>query len=359
MKITGIQLLFIQFILILSAIDIFMPSVIAKEVGPDAWLSIILAFIFSVFLAWIYAYIGCKIYPDNLTSYLKKRGTLGKAILFAYFYLYFILIITVYREFLELVKVFLPQTPLLVIGILMQLVIFYGVLSGTETMARATEILTPFGIFALILVAGYALTKADFGNFKPFLLRGIFPVIKGSIEIINFFGDTLLLWFFAINFYSKPEKLFRLLVVGYFFICIALFGGVLGVAVFGVKCAAKMELVALEMVRIVNIADFLKHLDSVMLGVWSIGGVLKLTFLYLGLAELFKAVINVKKAELHILPLSVLALISAIYGFENMGKYFSYLGELTYFTLIFSVLIPLLFVFFLFLTKNKKLQQKI
>ncbi|GAV23647.1 GerAB/ArcD/ProY family transporter [Carboxydothermus pertinax] len=355
MKITGLQLIYIQFTLILSVVDIFLPSIIAKEAGPDAWISIILAFIFSIFLAWIYSNIANKIYPDNLTSYLIKKGIIGKIILGLYWYLYFILIITVLREFMELIRVFLPETPLFMIGILMQITVLYGLFSGTETMAKATEILAPLGILALVIVAGYALFKADFGYFKPFLAKGIKPAIKGSIEIINFFGDTLLLWFFAVNLYEKPEKLFRLLVLGYFIISIALFGGVLGIAVFGVKTTAKMELVALEMVRIVNIADFLKHLDSVMLGVWAIGGVLKLTFLYLSLTEILKALMDIKKIKINSLPIGVWALISAIYGFKNLGEYFSYLGELTYFTLIFSILVPFVLLLIISLPKGKKL----
>jgi len=345
MKITGLQLFYMQVVIILSTVDVFLPSIIAKDSGPDAWLAILIAFIFGIFMAWIYGNILNKIYPDNMTTFLKKRGFAGKILLCLYFYLYFILTVVVMREISELMLVFLPQTPMLAISLLMQLVIFYGLFSGVATMAKATEVLAPIGIGALAIVAGYALTKTDFGNFKPILANGFFPVVKGSFDIINFFGDTLVLLFFAANLFDKPQKLFRIFILGYFVITIALLGGVLGIGVFGAKTAASMEMIALEMVRIVNIADFLKNLDSIMLGVWAIGGVLKLTFFYFGLLEILKVIANVKNIKLHALPLGIIGVMIALYGFKDLGEFFSYLGLLTYFTLIFSLLIPIIIVF--------------
>lgn len=79
---------------------------------------------------------------------------------------------------------FLPNTPLLIIGICFISIVIYANIKGLTTILRLSFILMFINFFLFLIPFIHLLPNANYNNLKPFLATGISNSILGSIKLV-------------------------------------------------------------------------------------------------------------------------------------------------------------------------------
>lgn len=138
------QFAFIVIIFISSTADIFLPSIMTKLAGRDAWLSIIVAALAASVIVLIQARL-VQCYPGEFSSQYTRKilgPYLGNLIIFLYIFIFFLLFITlaIIGELIQISgTVFLRTTPEIVLTMVISLAAAYAVFLGIEIIARMVE----------------------------------------------------------------------------------------------------------------------------------------------------------------------------------------------------------------------------
>ncbi len=97
--------------------------------------------------------------------------------------IFIISIVTIYGICNFVTSQFLSETPVIIIGIMIGIVIVYNITKGIEVITRANIIFLAI-ILALSIISFISLiTQIDKSNLKPILENGITPPLKGSIYL--------------------------------------------------------------------------------------------------------------------------------------------------------------------------------
>ncbi|MTI81546.1 MAG: hypothetical protein FH758_11820 [Firmicutes bacterium] len=345
-KISSRQLMFIIITFIISTADIFLPNIVAQQAGRDSWISILIALAEALVVAAVAVALGLR-FP-RLTLVQISQKVLGKwlgwilAFIFvnAFFLSLFFLIV---GEFGVIIKSsFLQQTPLIVLNGLLIIIAAYAVYQGIETIARVTEILMPLGIGVLFLVGLLVLPEVDINNYLPIMEEGIVPVINGSYRLVSFLGEGIII-LMLIPYVNQPQKVPSTISWSMIILAAFLLIGVLAIGMFGPQQTANMTFPALQMVRRIQIGDFLEHLDAIIMTIWVGGIYIKSVIIYyiccIGYAQLF----NVKHYRLLIPPIGIVVTAISIEYVSNIIGLIDYIANaLPGQALIFEFLIPLL-----------------
>lgn len=150
-RITNVQLFTLIVAFEIGSTTLFVLGIGAKQ---DAWIVVILAFVVSLSLLWVYTQFP-KYFPEKNFSEIL-HATLGpktaKPLLLLYGLFFLSQTTHNFYEFGMLINLTaLPQTPLLVILYLSSFIMIYTLSLGFEVLARTGEILLPYLLAFLII----------------------------------------------------------------------------------------------------------------------------------------------------------------------------------------------------------------
>ncbi|WP_410985701.1 GerAB/ArcD/ProY family transporter [Bacillus cereus] len=295
------------------------------EAKQDAWLAILIAMIFGFFLLWIYTEIQ-RHFPDkNLAEILTiilGKWLAGPLILLYALYFLFIASLNL-REFGELIiMTLLPSTPMMVILMVFMLTIFYFLFLGQEVLSRTSEVMLPVVLFFIVLT--YVLLimtgEMDFTELEPILGDGWKPVLSAAFPtIVNFpFGEMVLFlmyWKF-VNYIEKIRKIsfFALGLSG----LLLMTSLVMIVSRLGVEYASNQTLPLFEMIKLINIADFITNMDIIASIIIFIGGFYKMTLFFYGGVLSIKHLFKRKHEKWLIVLTGILLLWFTLVYFPNL-----------------------------------------
>ncbi len=283
-KISAIQLAIMIFPAILATAILSVPSLTMHYAGHDMWLSPIWGSI--VGLTTIGVSLGLSsLYPGKtiIQSSLQILGWLpGKLIglVFLIFLPHLIGLITrVYGEFIS--SNALPETPLVVIMGTMIAVCALNVRLGIEVMGRTSQIFVALLAFLLCLIFFLLIGELNPEELLPFMENGLLPSLKGSVAPAAWFSEYLVLAF-LLPFVNKkkniaPIMLTSLVITTIIMVvtnlfCLFLLGDLTSSFAYPVMIAA----------RYITIADFLQHIEAIVIAIWILGIFVKISvFLYI------------------------------------------------------------------------------
>ncbi|WZL74212.1 GerAB/ArcD/ProY family transporter [Clostridiaceae bacterium 35-E11] len=213
-----------------------LPRDLAGHTKLGAWVSVLIGTATIFILSFMMYWLGIK-HPEKngseivLSLYGKFLGPLG------------ILLISIntlgaaglgMRLFEDTIKMYLlPQTPSMVIAMVMLGVAFYTFNLGLKVITSLINILIPPVLLSIIFIMLLPLSRVDAENFmNPFGL-GILPVFEGSLEVLDaLYGFTLITY--LMPYFKERESVKRWVTVGisipsiiYFnvvLLCILVFG---------------------------------------------------------------------------------------------------------------------------------------
>lgn len=247
-------------------------GIMARQAGRGMWFSGILALVTTGLYAVIYIYTGRKFPGRTVVQYSQQLlGTiLGKVLGFGLF-LYFLLTadqsVTIYIHHIN--DFLLPETPFLVLTVIHVIVVCYIVWHGPEVIARVSVI----GFFAAVLFSFLVflatLQEIDLHRILPVFDYGIPAVGAATLTANAFVGQSILVTAMVLPLVKDQKKATRSVIAG------LTGGGVMVVFFFiaelmvmGPHVTAQMRVACMDLVRSVQITQYLHRFESFMVALW-------------------------------------------------------------------------------------------
>ncbi|MGB9678919.1 MAG: GerAB/ArcD/ProY family transporter [Thermoanaerobacteraceae bacterium] len=344
-KISIKQFSYLLITIVISTADIFLPSYVALIAKQDSWISVIIASLTSIIIFFFYYKLSMLFKKETLFSYVNKIT--GKVIskFISLLYLLFLLhgITIIMREIIEIIKnVFMPNTPETILYIFLVLPVAYAVSKGFLAITRMTEILFPYGIILLIFVISLSLPKIDMSNFLPVLENGIKPPLLGSIPILSYTLETIII-LLIFPYIHDQNKTLKYGIISIITLTISLSFGVLAIGVFGAKTTSNFQFAALEMVRNIRVSNYIQRFDSLVMALWIMGIYLKITIFTYLFVKGFATTIKSYDYRYLVLPVSSLIIPLSENISESLDGLYTYVQRFFPFeALVFEILIPLI-----------------
>ncbi|MDH7577011.1 MAG: endospore germination permease [Bacillota bacterium] len=321
---------------ILATGILFLPALMAREAGHDAWASVLIAAVFGLVLGALVVSLGLRFPEKNLVEYaielLGPWGGRALGILFGLFFFYLNGIII--REFGELlVSVVMPETPLVVFNALLVAMAVYGVYLGLEVFARVSEIVFPFSLLVSLFMLSLALPEMDFFQLKPVLVHSFSHILRGAGSLFAFFGEGIVFAMF-LPYLRRPEDARRVNLQVIFLLVVMISLTVLGVtALFGAEETARLVFPTFDLAKTVRLGGFLERMESLVVGVWVSAVGLKVMVIYYAAALAFAQSFNLSDYRPLVLPggvilvaLSILEFTDIIHLREFLARFWGPLG---------------------------------
>ncbi|MBP3965803.1 GerAB/ArcD/ProY family transporter [Paenibacillus lignilyticus] len=250
----------------------------------DAWLSMVIASVFGVFIAFVSARLS-QLYPGKtFVEYvlLIVGKWAGHVLIFLYFLYWYSVLAIILRQYAEFIAAtILPRTPMVVTILGMLFVAIYVASAGIEVIARCSEVFGPFillGIFVPLILSSKGFS---WNHILPvYSDTGIKTIIQGSLPTTTFLGDCIIL-IMLFAFVSKPKSGTKPAMLGVgtagFLTCVSTF---LLVAVIGYGAGAGLTYPFFNLIRYMTYFDFLQNLDSLVVAIWIISVFLKVSLYF-------------------------------------------------------------------------------
>jgi len=192
-------------------------------------------------------------------------------------------------------------------------------------------------------------------NFLPILANGLLPPIKGSLPLISWMLESIII-LAIFPHVSDSKKVLKSGIISLVFISFALMLGVLAIGIFGSKTTADFKFTALEMTRTIRLSNYFARLDSMIMAVWIEGIFMKITiFLYI-IVKGFSDIFNFDDYRFSVLPIASIIVPMSIFVSTNIDELYNFLKDkFVYETVIFEVILPL---FIFLVAKLRKLDKK-
>ena len=183
-KISSLQIGILTFFL--SQVSFFpvVSSILFKTSKPAIWLSVIIGFLIGLLIIKLFLFIQNK--KQNMTIFeynVDKLGNIFGNIINIILCLVVLFIITfIFSKFCIFLNInFLPEIPILALGLFMLLVSIYAVNKGFEAISRTSQILALLSILLFIIGFSLLIYYINLDNIKPILEPGISNIFKSSL----------------------------------------------------------------------------------------------------------------------------------------------------------------------------------
>lgn len=344
-RISAVQMAIMMHPTIIATAILLVPAITFKHAERDMWISPVWAALIGLFTVYI-AFQLNKFYPaENIIQYSEHiLGTIpGKVLGFVYVFFYLHVNGIIIREYVEFViGNFLLKTPMIVILGSMTMICAFAVYGGVEVLGRAAQIFLPVIILLLTVVNILIIPELKVKNMFPVMEHGIMPSILGSFPLQGWFSEFILISF-LLPLLTDREKGMKwgmisvlavmLTLVVTNFTSLFLFGGITASVAYPVMSLAKL----------ISIADFLTHLESIVMALWVTGAFLKISVFYYALVLGTAHWLKLSDYRPLVFPLGLLLVVFAVWSAPNLQELDHFLGTTTVFYLLsMQTVIPLL-----------------
>lgn len=339
----------------ISTTILYVPGQAVTIVHQDVWIAVLLAMVTAaVFLYYPLADLGMHFPGKTIVEYseLILGRYVGKVYGFLITYYFFQVHCWTLREFGELSRVILPQTPIAVFMIFFSCITIFAVYYGVETIGRCAEFVFPLGVLALILILIAGLMSIDFSRIQPLMESGFLPLIKASISPLDWL--TVGFVFGVISSFIKDER--KLKKIGFMAIGIAGFllasFSLINIVILGVPVLEVTNFPLLAVAQVSRFPGF-ERIELLVIGLW-------ITWIFIrGAVFSFAAVLSIAQLfrfedyRFLIVVETVFAISYAVFQYESFVEQFYLYSVGHLFYLLFQMILPfLLWLVFLFRSKS-------
>jgi len=228
----------------------------------------------------------------------------------------------VMEDFSEvLIHTSLPETPRIFPVLCITLLVILIVKCGTEIIGTWSEIVIVIMTISLIIVFISLSKDIKINNLKPVLAQGMNPVLQGAFAFFSFpLGDVVV--FNMIFTKIKHKHRIRIYTISGMIICgIALISALITIAVIGVGRVSANYFPLFVAVQRINIQEYIQRLEILVIGVFILGGVLKVAICVLAVSRGVSKIINYKSYKLIAAPVAFMMFNAYILNFQNTMEY--------------------------------------
>jgi spore germination protein KB len=310
LKLTRTQMMWLVF-----SINVGLPIYLSgtiKIVKQDAWISLALTGA-AGFISIILATANAKHYPGQTFIEFSQEvlGTwLGRLVVLPYLAFWMLSLGNILRSVAGFIMMALfHETPItLVIIAFFVAVVFTVATNGITTLGRCAELMGPFIAFMFLLIYVLSWSNLDFTLLLPVATdSGPLELLKGTFNMMELYGDAYLI-VMVYGFLNKQTQAIPRIYVGFgLAMGMMILTTIFIVLTFGPGLAAKMQYPLYELVRYIEVGEFLQRMEVVMIGLWIFSSFIKLSFYLFCISYGTAQWLGVRKWKLLILPISVLA----------------------------------------------------
>ncbi|MFD0590118.1 endospore germination permease [Paenibacillus sp. GCM10027627] len=325
---------FIELFMVLAlsnglASHVIVNPMILDASGRDSWITVLVSG--AMFLIWIVLlyFIMKKTAQKPWKDWLSNRLSPVVAwllILPVCLQMYLIGGMTVIHTATWHVTNYLPATPKL--ALVVALVIFCSILSlwGLRVIAIVAGVLLPVVASLGIFVGAFNSPMKNYQLLRPILEHGMNPVIDGIIYAGAGFVELLVVVLLQHHLKAKV-RLWHLLLYGIFSIIISL-GPIVGaITEFGPEEASMQMASPYEQWRLVQIGQFIEHLDFLSIFQWLSGASIRISLSVYLLVELFRF----KKKRNHYITIGAIMASYILLSLFPVNEYTFYLWMYHYY----------------------------
>jgi len=326
----------------------------AIEAGyNDVWMAVPIAVAAGLAAVWMLAAAARRFPGQDLFEVLAARHpVVGRAIGFLYIFYFFILLCRDFRILILYINItLLEYTPLLIVAMLILACAVYMARAGLEVSARVNEIWMFLYVVCVLLVPILVAPAIHLHHLFPMLYDGFVPVLKGSWFLFPFFGDIIILPFLIGYPAFKLKSGTQGLLIGSASIFILIACALL---VLGANVASRFTFPAYELVRLIQLTDFLDRLELPLVAIWMPTLITKIAIgMHLASHGFGRLLPGLSPREL-ILPFGALAVSCSFWLFRDLAEMFLFNRLWPYAAILFQLVIPLLFALFLRPARNRQ-----
>lgn len=282
----------------------------------DAWLSYLPALGFAFLSLWMLSEIMSR-FPerDLFAAMMNHLPFWGRVVSVWYVFFFFFIFARDIRILIDFTDIILlPQTPLIVIAILITLTATLITRGGIEVIARMTEFFFPILAFIVLILPIFVFSELDFKQLKPFLEQGVGRVLQGSWYSTPYVGEIIALPFIFSNRSFQLRNGIYGLLVGTFLLESLIIQTIM---VFGPDLTIHLFDPPYELIRQIRITDFLDRFDLPIAAIWIPNILIKISLdLYIvvhGITRIFSDV----SAKLITTSTGLLGMVCSFWFFEN------------------------------------------
>lgn len=334
--------------MVLPTAILTVPAITVKSAGQDAWLSIVVATLAGLLIAWLVVSLSLRFPGKTLFEYTEEilGKAPGKIFGLLYIWLFFLYIGSgAVREFgVFLVTAMMPDTPIIVFHIAVIAVAAYAVRNGLEVLSRFNQLFIP--VTALLAVV-FILSAKDMkvARLLPVFDTGLIPIVKGAVAPTMWLGEIVTLAM-IIPYLNKPREAYRVAALSILLCSFFLAASILeGLLIFGPNMTGHWIFPTFNAVRVVSIANFLERLESVILMLWILGGIAKVGVFYYAAVLGSAQWLGLKDYRPLVLPVGViLTALSILLWGENIVDMLHFIAQVyvPFCLIVLEVGIPLL-----------------
>jgi len=352
------QLWFLVTNFILGGSILILPSSIVTVARQDAWISFILATMIGILFSYILIRLS-KRFP-NMTIIDISEHLLGKkigkviGILYAWFFLHLsVLLISDAANYIGITA--LRNTPKIVIVILSTLLIYMVIHYGLEVLARSNSFFSYIAAFGFWFSIIFSIPYMDPKKLTPILSEGFMPSIRGAYPVTGFPFAELVVFMMILPFVNKKKHITKVFIsgvlVGSFTLIVSIIATIL---VLNVRPVEMSLFAPFNMVRIINIGEFLTRLEAIISISYMLTVLTKMLVSFYGSIMAIGQVFELTDVRPLIIPLIIIT--ASLHFILNRG-----IVELievaattwTPYSLFMGVVIPILFLILSYFRKNK------
>ncbi len=344
-KISAIQLAILLYLAITSTAVLIAPAITGGVAEQDMWLAPIWGSV-AGFLTVFIAYRLNRVFPEQ--TIIQYSGKIigripGKLIglLFLVYYLHLnALSLRQYGDFV--VGNFLQQTPIFIVLATMVFVCAAAVRGGIEVMARSATIFIPLIFVLFLFIVIMLIPDLEPQHMLPVMENGIGPSLTGGFLASSWFMQFFLLSFFLPSL-GKQQKglkwgIFSVIATMLTFFLTNLFS----LFIFG-DVTSTFNYPVMSAVRYISMADFLQHMEAVVMAIWVTGTFVKIAVFHYVLVIGTAQWLNLSDYKQLVFPLGFLLVIVALWSAPNLQKVAHVLGTTwPFYDILVHVLIPIL-----------------
>lgn len=356
-KISALQMAYMLYATIIGTSVLAMPGIMARYAQNDLWLSPIWASLIGIITVYT-AFQLHKYYPKlTIMEYGESilGRILGKLLGFSYLIFYILMNghgVRIYSDFI--VGSFLPQTPIIVVASSMLALCAFAVLSGVETIGRASQLFVPFYVIAVFIVVLLMLPDLKPIHLLPMFSHGALPSIKGSVMPQGWFAEVFVISFLLpyLADASKGRKWGLIAVIAVMLTMVITNLAIL--FLFGPD-TPNYTYPLLTASAYISYADFFENVESVIMAIWVMGNFIKFATVHYCLVLGTAQWLNLSDYRSLVWPIGLMTVLISFWNLPSQMHMTQY-SSLTFpfYSMFFQTLIPLLLLLIAAVRKRMK-----
>lgn len=297
-------------------------ALLVRIAGQEAWLAMLVGLALDLLIAAELALLGHWYRGQTMLEY--PQAILGRVfgwpvgVAFALFFAH--VGSTSLWELSEFAgRVFLPETPALMVAVLIASLCTYAAWLGLDTFARLAELLAPLFVLGFVLMVAMASPAMEFVNLRSPFEQGLGPPLRAGLLPASLLGVCIVVGA-LLPYHGDAAGTWKAKAVGVsaavFIVTITM---LTAVAMFGPVEAGRAGSVVMPITKTIRLGDLIQRLELFWVGAWITAAVVSLTTLTWAAATGLARAFGVPDYRWLLVPLNVLVVAAGPLTFQNLA----------------------------------------